>query len=133
MPVPYSTDLRKKIIDAYNNNEGTLHETADRFGVSVKSVWNFVNRFRKENTLLPRHKSGGKPRSVNPCEEIILKELPAQEPDAASEELCEKFREKACKTVSVSGMYRSLKRMKPTRKKKLSVIRKNTVMRIKSF
>ena len=117
MPVPCSADLRKKIIDAYNNNEGTLHETAVRFKVSVRSVWNFVSRFRKENTVEPRHKAGGKSRSVNPDEEIILKELPAQEPDAALEELCGKFTEKACKNVSVSAVYRSLKRMKTTRKK----------------
>jgi len=122
VPAPYSADLRKRIIDAYNNNEGTLCGTADRFRVSVKFVRNPADRFRKENTAEPRRKKGGKPRAVSPDDEIILKELLKQESDPAPEQLCLKFREKTGKTAGVPAMRRSPERMGITRKKKHSMI-----------
>jgi len=51
MPKPYSIDLRKKIVAAYENKEGSMQKLADRFKVSK----NFVadNGSNKPDKLRP--------------------------------------------------------------------------------
>jgi putative transposase len=38
MPVAYSTDLRTRVIDAWNAKEGTQTQLAERFKVSLSFV-----------------------------------------------------------------------------------------------
>jgi transposase len=44
MPAPYSTDLRQRVIDAYNAKEGSLRQLADRFKVSLSFVQRLICR-----------------------------------------------------------------------------------------
>lgn len=38
----YSTDLREKVMNAYNNREGSQRELAKRFSVSLSNVCEFT-------------------------------------------------------------------------------------------
>jgi putative transposase len=42
----YSIDLRQKIIDAHNNEEGSQRQLAKRFSVSLSFVQSLLRRFR---------------------------------------------------------------------------------------
>ena len=59
MPAPYSLDLRRKVLNAYFQ-EGSLRNTAKRFGVSYKFVQGLVKRYNTENTMEPKPHKGGK-------------------------------------------------------------------------
>ena len=56
---PYSNDLRKKIIEAYQKKEGSLRKLAKRFSVSFSFVWRLVKRFRKSGSVVPKPHGGG--------------------------------------------------------------------------
>ncbi len=42
----YSTDLRQKVVDAHNNEEGSQRQLAKRFSVSLSFVQSLLKRFR---------------------------------------------------------------------------------------
>lgn len=52
---PYSSDLRLKIIDAYQNQEGSIRKLALRFQVSPSFVNNLLQRYRNEGTIELAH------------------------------------------------------------------------------
>lgn len=126
MAAPYSLDLRRKILDAYLNEEGSMRKIAERFGVSLWFVYNLLKRYRKENTIEPRkHKSGNHPK-VLPKHVPFLKKLIEKENDLTLREICSRFEEEFSIIVSVSSMNESLKRLGISRKKKPSTTPKNT-------
>ena len=47
MAAAYSLDLRKKILSAWQNQEGSLIELAQRFKVSLAFIRNFLRRYRE--------------------------------------------------------------------------------------
>ncbi|MBW4592880.1 MAG: hypothetical protein KME46_08140 [Brasilonema angustatum HA4187-MV1] len=55
----YSTELRQKIIDAYNNEEGSQRQLAKRFSVSLSFVQSVLRRFRFCDTVEAKLHSGG--------------------------------------------------------------------------
>ena len=46
MPVAYSTDLRTRVIDAWDAEEGTQRQLAERFKVSLSFVKRVLRRYR---------------------------------------------------------------------------------------
>ena len=59
---PYSLDLRKRIVDAYRNCEGSVRELAERFAVSPTTVQNYLNLARTTSDLSPCPHGGGMPK-----------------------------------------------------------------------
>ncbi|MDC0681450.1 hypothetical protein [Sorangium atrum] len=48
---PYSIDLRQRIIDAYQNREGSIRELAERFEVAPNTVQNYLTQLRATGDL----------------------------------------------------------------------------------
>ena len=60
-----SRDLRERILTAYDNDEGTRTEIADRFRVSLGMVKKLLQQRRHTHDIAPRHRfSGRKPTIV---------------------------------------------------------------------
>jgi transposase len=55
----YSDDLRKKIIRAYLNQEGSLRDLAARFSVSLNFVWLLWKRYQATGSVRPKPHAGG--------------------------------------------------------------------------
>jgi transposase len=55
MAAAYSIGLRKKILVAYQNKEGSQRELAKRFKVSLSFIRNFLRRYR-ETGEIPAHR-----------------------------------------------------------------------------
>jgi transposase len=55
----YSRDLRTKVVDAYENGEGSLRKIAKRFSVSLNFVWLLWDRYRKTGSVEPKPHGGG--------------------------------------------------------------------------
>jgi len=115
---PYSLDLRKKIIDAYLNKEGSIRGLAERFKVSFRFVWGLIDRYRKTGIMAPKPHGGGYPPTIKEENYEILRKIEKENSDATLEELCDLFEKQCHIKPSKAGMHRTLKKLNLTRKKK---------------
>jgi putative transposase len=61
MPAPYRVELRRRIVRAYTNKEGSIRAlAAKRFAVAPGTVKNYLNLLRKTGSLAPRPHGGGR-------------------------------------------------------------------------
>jgi transposase len=113
----YSVDLRQRIVEAYEQNEGSQRELAQRFKVSLTFVQSLLKRFHAEETIEPKPHTGGfLPKLANHLN--LIKQLVEQDNDATLEELCSQLEQKTGLRVSISTMCRALQLLNLTRKKK---------------
>ena len=62
-----SLGLRQRILDAYDQDEGTRAEVAQRFRVSLGMVKKLLQQRRRTGDIAPRHRlAGRKPRILAP-------------------------------------------------------------------
>lgn len=114
----YSLDLRRKILDAYLNSEGSIRELATRFKVSFRFVWGLIDRFRHTGSYAPKPRGGNNPPRIPATEHDTLHRLVTTHADATLAELCELFAHETQIRLSTSSMHRTLAKLKLTRKKR---------------
>lgn len=114
----YSYDLRKKVLTAYQNREGSMRQLSERFAVSMTFVFNLIKNFRQNGHIRPKAHGGGNKPVISMENYEIISEIIAKKPDMTLKELCEYYEHKCGKKVSKSSMDRTLNKMKITRKKK---------------
>lgn len=51
MPVAYSADLRHRVIEAWENKEGSQRQLAQRFKVSLSFVRNLLRHYRSSGQV----------------------------------------------------------------------------------
>lgn len=122
----YSTDLRQKIIDAYNL-EGSFRNIAKRFSVSRSFVQKLVGRYRDTGLVSALPHGGGQKSKLNSLQIKVLRQIVIDNNDATLEELCELLSAKAPIKISRSTMDRLLQKLQLTRKK--NVPRRRTKQR----
>lgn len=120
----YPAELRKRVLAAYNNGDGSMRKLSERFMVSLTFVFNVIKNFRQNGHIRPKPHGGGNKAAINEEGRIILSEIIYKKPDMTLKELCEYYEDKCGKKVSISAMDSTLKKMKITRKKKVFTIRK---------
>src|SRR5512143_2029950 len=119
----YSEDLRRKVVDAYAQREGSMRVLARRFKVSLGFVRDLLKRYRATGELQPKsYRRGVKPK-VDEAGEHYLRELIRQEPALTLWELSERYEHRWGVRVSKSALDRTLRRLKITRKKNRITIR----------
>ena len=64
MAEPYSQDLRERVVGAVDEGE-TREEAAERFGVSVRFVYDMLRLRRETGSLAPRPHAGGAASAVD--------------------------------------------------------------------
>lgn len=69
MAEAYPTELRVRVVDAYESGEGGYHTVAARFAVGVATVRRWVRLYRSRGDVEPTPKGGGNPSSIT-AEEI---------------------------------------------------------------
>ena len=121
----YSNDLRKKIIVAYIERDGSYRELALKFGVSVSFVQTLINRYQDLGRIEPLPHGGGQKAKINDKQSEILKKLVADNNDATLEELCKLFESLTQIKVSRATMGRMLQKLE-LRRKKLSIQQNKT-------
>jgi transposase len=114
----YSSDLRKKIIEAYQKKEGSLRKLAKRFSVSFSFVWRLVKRFRKSGNVAPKPHGGGLKPKLDQVDLVILREVSDANQDATLAELSDLFFKRTEIRVSGSTITQKLRRLRISRKKK---------------
>ncbi len=78
----YSVDLRQKVIDAYNQREGSQRQLAKRFRVSLTFIENLLKRYRTDGTVEPRAHGGGQGAKLSQEQEAVVADLVAENNDA---------------------------------------------------
>ncbi len=114
----YSIDLRQKIVDAYNNQEGSYRQLAQRFRVSFSFVKRLLKRYKDTGKIEPKPHAGGQNSKVEPEQLEIVRQLVEEDNDAILDELCSSFYQKTQLRVSRATMGRIVEKLNLTRKKK---------------
>jgi transposase len=113
----YSVDLRQKIIDAHNQQEGSQRQLAKRFRVSLTFIENLLKRYRTDGTVEPRAHGGGQVAKLSPEQETVLASLVEEDNDAILVELCDRLQQRVGVRVSRATMGRIVQKLKLSRKK----------------
>jgi transposase len=91
MAKAYGDDLRRKILEAYEGQEGTIAQTAARFRVSRGYVEKILSHYRRTGKMeRTRHHPGRKPLFTPPVREQLRAWLKNQ-PDLTLAELQKKL------------------------------------------
>lgn len=114
MPAPYSLDLRRKIMDAYQRGEGSAKKMAARFSVSRNFVDRLIQRYRQTQSVAPKPRGGGNPLAFSAPQEEVLQQTLREYPDATLAEL----RDRTGMSCSLETISQTLKRLNLTRKKR---------------
>lgn len=72
MPVPYSVDLRKRVIQAYQAKEGSLRQLAERFKVSLSFVRDLTRRYRETGKVEPHPHGRGAQAKLGDSEVSVV-------------------------------------------------------------
>lgn len=131
---PYSNDLRRKLLEAYDQGKGSVAELAEQFCVSLAWAWRIsAARKRTGQMELPAYRHGRKSR----IDEEILSALLREHPDMTLPELQAELEKKSGLHVSTQHIWRVLKRMgfrlKKSRSTLKNEIRKPTAAAAKSL
>ncbi len=120
MALPFSDDLRQRIIRFYeNHDDNTQPEIADEFGVSHSFVEKLLRRWRATGSSAALPHAGGRTRTLQPAD-VTLQQLVAAQPDATLAELQSRIAKKTKLQVSVPTVCRTLQRLRLVRKKSRS-------------
>jgi transposase len=111
MARPYSDDLRRRILQAYEQGEGTELQLARRFRVSL----GYVQKIRRQQRRTGRmeripHRPGRKPKFSEAIRERLRGWL-QQQPDLTLGELQEKLHQQKQLRVSVPALWVVLRKM----------------------
>ena len=122
----YSVDLRQKIIDAHNQQEGSQRQLAKRFRVSLTFIENLLKRYRTDGTVEPRAHGGGRSAKLNLEQEAVLATLVEEDNDAILVELCDRLEQRVNVRISRATMGRIVQKLKLTRKKNSALLLSET-------
>ena len=127
----YSIDLRKKIVESYENKEGSIRKTSKRFKVSKGFVFSILKKLKETGTIYPKPHGKGRNPSIKPEGETFIRKLIEKQPDLILEEICIEYNKSFEYAVTRSTIDRTLKRMNITRKKKRCLMVEKTLQRTK--
>ena len=133
MARPYSDDLRRKLLEAYDAGKGSLSELAERFGVSVGWAWK-VSAARKRTGRMerPSYRPGARRR----IDERALADILRSHPDATLVELQAELENKTGLRFSTQHLWRVVKRLgfrlKKSHSTRRNATRKRTARGVKS-
>ena len=113
----YSLDLRQRIVQAYEQGQGTIPEIAEQFRVSVAFVNKMLRQWRETGDLAPLPHGGGKPASLSAPHLQLLKRKVQQQGDVSLSELQQSLADQHQLDVHLSTVSRALARLGLPRKK----------------
>lgn len=109
MPNPYPPELRERAVQAYEDDEGTYAEVAERFSISVPTLQRWVSRARTTGSVEALPKGGG---NFSQVDVELLLELVEEHPDWTTDELTNEYNREVHRSARVhrSSIFRALRR-----------------------
>lgn len=118
MPKPYSTDLRERILHAYEQGETSPSKLAALFQVSRDTIRRYLVRFQTMGTIEPEPHGGGRTALIGLEDVARLAEIVGENPDDTVAQMSEKYAKRFGTSISKSSMQRALARFGLSSKKK---------------
>ena len=118
---PYSNDLRRRLVAAYETQIYSQREVAELFGVSLATVKNFLQRHRETGSPDALPPAGGKPSALDEQARGFVRDLLSQDNDLSREELCQRVERAYRQRVSCPTMCRVVQALGLPRKKRRSL------------
>src|SRR3954463_11459335 len=88
---PYSMDLRRRVAEAVDHQEGSRRQLARRFAVSVTFITRLLGLRRQTGSLTPRPHAGGRAPPLDAQHLDRLRQLVRAQPDATLDELAQRL------------------------------------------
>lgn len=114
----YSMDLRTRVVQAYEQGEGTQVEIARLFNLGLATVKRWIWRKAATGTPARLPRGGGNPRRIGTIGETVLLGILERMPDATLAELSEEYAWTAHMPMNASVISHTLGRLGITRKKR---------------
>lgn len=121
MPAPLAVELRQRVVDAYENGEGSYTEIAERFGVGEASVSRWLRLARFTGGVEPKPAGGDRRSKLGDEGRKLLASLVEDEPNWTTTELAQEVSETLGISVSRKAVGRALRKMGYTFKRGSSV------------
>ena len=115
---PYSLDLRQRIVNAYEQGQGSIAEVANQFSVSTYFVKKMLRQWRETGDLAPLPHGGGKPPSLTTEQLLLLKRKVRLQSDISLADLQQLLEQQQSVTVHLSTISRALAKLGLPRKKR---------------
>lgn len=117
---PLSADLRVRIVEAYENGEGSVREVAERFKVTPTTVQTYRKLWKTTGGIWPRPHGGGRGRKID---DVLLRRILEDwrkkgRNDWTLDEVVAEYAERHGERVARSTMCEAVRRLEWTRKKK---------------
>jgi transposase len=117
---PYSNDLRRRIVEAYESGDYTQDEVAELFGVCSATIRNLLRRKMETGSIDALPHAGGRAPTLAEDERQMLPSLVKDHDDATLAELCKLAERQFKKSLSTSSLCRLLQALGLPRKKSRS-------------
>lgn len=119
MSAPYSLDLRRKAVSAYEEGEGTQQEIAQQFGIGLRTLKEWILIKKETGDVQPKkHIHRGQLPIIDDKGLSYIKRTIENKPDILISEIQELYAKKFIVEVAQSMVSRALKRLNFRRKKK---------------
>jgi transposase len=115
----YSLDLRRRVVQAYEQGHGSLAEIAEQFSVSPGFVKKMLRQWRATGDLAPLPHGGGTPGSIPDRLREKLRRKVLKQGDISLAELHSFLEEDEQTSVHFSTISRTLKELNLPTKKRL--------------
>lgn len=109
---PYPIDLRQKVLESRLNNQISIKEVAEKFGVSDSFVRKLLKRHQEAGTIDPKPHSGGASAKLTPEHFDVIKQVIAENHNITLATLCHQMEVQTGIRVSVPTMCRILQKLK---------------------
>lgn len=117
--MPYSMDLRKRVVAACDAGDGSREAIGRRFGVSTAWIRRLLQRRRETGSIAPSPQRAGRKRGLDDGQMKKLQVWVGKHPDATLAEI----KSGMALSLSISAIDRALKRLGLTLKKSRSARR----------
>ena len=114
-----SLDLRERIVEAYEQKEGSMRCIGKRFKVGKNTVLRLTKQKKETGDITAKAKGGSKPKQTTPENQILISKILLEQNDATLSELCDLMSAETGKPISISSMHRLIEKIGWTHKKKL--------------
>src|SRR5437660_1324448 len=107
---PYSLDLRRRVLEAWQRGEGSQRQLAARFSVHLAFVRNLLRLYRQTGSLEPRPHGGGHHSPADAAVLVRLAQPVAERPDDTLDEHRAALAAQGGPSLSRSALWRALAR-----------------------
>jgi putative transposase len=119
-------ELRTRVVEAYENKEGSMRALAKRFKVNKSFISDMIKLKRETGSLEPKPHAGGHVPKIDESGLQFIENLIANEPNLKLSEICEKYYIEKKVNINIIDAHRACEKLDITFKKKTSMRQKKT-------